>query len=156
MDSANDKGRTPLRSATSSGHLDIVKLLQSGADFNIHTDDRKSAFDLASDNGKAGVGNFLSGHDASAKSPDGVKPYTSILQPRNKPSSTAQTLRKGEEKVKPSDVTRPALYAASKNGQLDVVRSLLDQGSDVNETDSRRRAALHAASRAEDSRWHNS
>jgi len=148
VDSPNDKGQTPLHSAASNGHLDTVKLLlESGADFNIRNDDGKTASDLAFDNGNLEVANFLSGHMADAVSLDGVvHSSTLILQPRNKPPNTFQPLRKGGEKVKPSDGERPSLYTASENGQLDVVRSLLDRSSNINETDSSRRTALHVAS----------
>ncbi len=146
--SPDDKGRTPLHSAASNGHLNIVKLLlDSGADFNIRNDDGKTPLDLALDNGKLEVVNFLSGHMACAMSLDGVvKPSTSILQPRNKPPDTVRPPRQRGEQVKPSSEEQPPLYTASKNGQLDIVRSLLDRGSDVNEMDSRRATALYTAS----------
>lgn len=53
--------------------LKIVKLLESGADFNIHSDDRKTPLDQAAfDAGKLGVGTFLYGHEAEAKALEGV------------------------------------------------------------------------------------
>ncbi len=148
VDLPNDKGRTPLHSAASNGYLDVVKLLlESGADFNIRNDDGKTALDLAFDSGKLEVSNFLSGHITREMSLDGVvNPSTPILQPRSKPPNVVQPLRKGGEDVKPSDDEQPSLYIASGNGQLDIVRSLLDRGSDVNETNSGRMTALHAAS----------
>ncbi len=92
---------TPLAVASSVGHMKVSWLLvQEGAnvnsrtcddwtalniasDFNIRNDDSKTPLDLASDNGKLEVANFLSGHMAGAMSLDGVKPSTSVLQPRN-------------------------------------------------------------------------
>ncbi|KAI9455687.1 ankyrin repeat-containing domain protein [Lactarius psammicola] len=83
-------------------------------------------------------------------SPDGVvKPSTPILQPNRTPNSIVQPPLKRGENLKPSwkpPDERPPLYTASENGQLDIVLPLLDRGSDVNETESRRRTALHAAS----------
>ena len=148
VDSLTDKGCTPLHEAAYNGLLDIVKLiLESGATFNIRNDDGKTALDLASIGGKLEVASFLSGYNACAMSLDKVvKPATSILQPRHKPPQTIQPLRKHGEKAKPDGDERPPLHTASDNGQLDVVETLLDQGSDVNEVDSRRWTALLVAS----------
>ena len=153
VDFPSDQGQTPLHSAANNGHLDIVKLLlESGADFNIHDTNGKTALDLAFDNGKPEVADFLSGRMAGATPPDsdGLD-SKSKFQPRTKPSNTVHTIqqtRKLEERMRPNNDEQPPLYTASKNGQLDVVRSLLEQGSDVNETNSigSRRSALHAAS----------
>ncbi|KAI9455689.1 ankyrin repeat-containing domain protein [Lactarius psammicola] len=148
MDSPDEKGLTPLHSAASNGHLDVVKLLlESGADINIFNDDGKTALDLASDNGMLEVASFLSILVASQMSSDAVvKPSTSHLQPQNKPLNTVQLQRKDGEKAKPLNDELPPLYTASKNGQLDIVRSLLDRGFDVNEKTRRRNIALHGAS----------
>ena len=123
-------------------------LLESGADFSIRDDDEKMAFDLAFDTGKLEVAKFLSEHIAGTSPPGSlVKLSISAPQSRNMPQNTVQTLRKHSKKVYPSD-EQPTfkLYSASENGQLDIVRSLLDRGSDANETDGQRITALHAAS----------
>ncbi|KAI9455695.1 ankyrin repeat-containing domain protein [Lactarius psammicola] len=150
VDYPTEKSRTPLHSAASSGRLDLVKLLlDSGADFNIHNDEGKTALDLAFNNGNLEVANLLSTYMAGTVSlgRNGVvKPSTSVLRPRNKPSNTVQPLRERRERAKPSSDEWPSLHIASENGQLDIVRSLLDRGSDVNETDSYRGTALHVAS----------
>ncbi|KAH9052612.1 ankyrin repeat-containing domain protein [Lactarius vividus] len=148
VDSPDDKHQTPLHSAAAKGHLETMKLLlDSGADFNMRNGDGKTALDLALDNGRLEVANLLSGHIKSASSLGGVvTPSTSILQLRNTPSCTVQPLWNRGEKAKPSDNELPPLYTASKDGQLDVIRSLLDGGSDVNEADSSHRTALWAAS----------
>ena len=150
VDSLDDEGWTLLHLAASGGHVDIVKLLlESGADFNIRNDEGKTALDLASVNGKVEVASFLSGHKACAISLDRVvKSATSILHPQHKPPKPVQRLQplqKRGEKAKPDDGW-PPLHTASGNGQIDVVRALLDQGSDVNEMNGRRVTALLVAS----------
>ena len=149
VDFHNDQGQTPLHSAANNGHLDVVKLLlESGANFNIHDTNGKTALDLAFDNGKPEVANFLSGRMAGEMTPvsDGLD-SNSNSQPRTKPAHTVQQIRKLGERMRPNNDEQLPLYTASKNGQLDVVQSLLEQGSDVNETSSigSRRSALHAA-----------
>ena len=119
--SRNNKGWTPLHSAALQGHLDIVTLLLNcGADRDIRNHDDKTPWDLASDHGKLEVANFLS---LSATSPDGVLD----------PSASS---------VNPHEDVQHSLFSASENGQFDVVRSLLEHGADVDETDSVRRTAL--------------
>ncbi|KAI9455692.1 ankyrin repeat-containing domain protein, partial [Lactarius psammicola] len=78
---------------------------------------------------------------------DGVaKPSMSILQLRNRPPNTVQPLQKRRENEKPSASEQPSLHTASASRQLDTVRSLLDQGADINKTDNRGWSALHVAS----------
>ena len=147
VDSPNGKGRTPLHSAASHGNLDIVKLLvESGADVNIRTDDGKTPLDLASNSGKLEVASFLSRPIAGAMSLDGGAVNPPVPQPRNNPPNTVQPLWKRGEEVKLSDNDQPSVHTASENGQLDIVRSLLDRGADVDERNSLRMTALHAAS----------
>jgi hypothetical protein len=130
------KGGPPLHSAARNGHLDTVKfLLESGTDFDTLSDDKKTPLDLAFDNGKPEVANFLSGFTACSISSDGmVKPSSTHLQLPNE-----RTVRLSQE----PDFKASPLGAASGNGQLDIVRSLLDNGSDVNETDGYRVTPLH-------------
>ncbi|KAH8980600.1 ankyrin repeat-containing domain protein [Lactarius hatsudake] len=146
VNSRGDKSWTPLHSAAGKGHLDIVKLLlRSGADFNIRTDGDRTPWDLASDNGNPRVADFLSGHrdTTGLMSLDGAvgtalptisRHLNSMHPPRN------------SEDVTSSDEQR-SLYTASQNGELDIVRSLLDRGTDINERSTFRATALDVASR---------
>ena len=114
---------------------------------NIRNNYGETALDLAFDNGKLEVANFLSGYEADAIAPDGViKSSTPNLQPQNKSPNTVQLPRKRREAVGPSDNKQTSLFSASKNGQLDIVRSLLDRGSDVNQLHKTRGTTLHLAS----------
>ena len=145
VDSISNEGRTPLHSAARNGHLDVVKLLlESGADFNIRDDDAKTAWDKAFENGQLEVANFLSGCISATIALGGVlkpSPSTPILRPPNRPD----TVRLMWKRMEINDEWTP-LQTAAQYGQLDIVRSLLDEGSDVNETDNLRMTALHAAS----------
>ncbi len=72
---------------------------------------------------------------------------SSTISLRNRPLNLVHRPRKRGEDVTPSDSEGRSVYTASKDGQLDIVRSLLDSGSDVNERNTRRETALGAASR---------
>jgi ankyrin repeat protein len=147
VDSRDNEGWTPLHAAASNGHLDVVKLvLERGADFSIRNHSDRTPLDLAFIDGKPEVADFLSRHMAASMSPDGAANTTpAIGPPQSSPPNVLHPPRKRGEDVT-SSVQR-SLYTASQNGELDIVRSLLDRGSDVNERNTRRQTALDAASR---------
>ena len=139
LDVSAYRGWTPLHSAARNGHLDTVKyLLESGTNVNTLSDDRKTPLDLAFDNGKPEVASFLSRFTADPIPSDCMVNQSSThLQLSNE-----RTVRLSQE----PDFRGTPLSAASVNGQLDIVRSLLDKGSDVNETDGHRVTPLHLTS----------
>jgi ankyrin repeat protein len=139
-------GRTPLHRAALKGHLDTVKLLlECGADRNIRDEKNRTPLDLASDNEKLEVANFLS---LSAMSLDGeANPTPPLINPQNQRSNVVQSPRRHGGNVVPSNNEQPSLYTAAENGQVDVVRLLLDQGSNVEERNGSRQTALAVASR---------
>src|SRR6266702_3974161 len=147
VNSRDNQGRTPLHAAASKGHLDVLKLLLArGADFSIRDDRDRTPFDLASNNGNPEVADFLFGHMASSMSLDGAgNTISSTISLRNRPLNLVHRPRKRGEDVTPSDSEGRSVYTASKDGQLDIVRSLLDSGSAVNERNTRRETALGAA-----------
>ena len=147
VNSADNKGRTALHHAADLSHLDFVKfLLESGADFKIRDEDGQTALDIASDKGYNEVACFLSDYMAAAVTLDGViSPTPSAIKPQNRSPKVAPSPRESREANSPEN-EQPSLYTASKNGQLDIVRSLLDVGSDVNTVYRNRMTALHAAS----------
>ena len=111
-----------MHSAESNGHRDAVKVLGAdGADFNIRDHEDRTYLDLASDTGKP-----VSLHDA-------VNTIPSTISPQSKPPDVLHPPRnRGELEGKTSsDNAQCSVYAASMNGQLDAVRSLLNHSSDV-------------------------
>jgi ankyrin repeat protein len=141
-------GHTPLHLAALNGKLDIVKLLVGrGADPNICNGKNQKPLDLASDNKKLEVANFLSPLTTSLGG--AVEPSASSLnsrsQPNVKPNVVERPKPRGKD-VKHSQNERPSMHTASKYGQIEVVRSLLDHGSDIDERDASQWTALAVAS----------
>ena len=129
---------TPLHSAALQGRLDIVKLLlKSGADRDIQNQNDKTPLDLAFDNGKFEVANFLS---RSVTSPDGM------LDPSVSPQSQHPNVLPWQHEEIEAFKNQYSLFTAAENGRIDVVRSLLELGADVDEMDSLRQTALAVAS----------
>jgi ankyrin repeat protein len=145
VNSRDNKEQTPLHLAAHKGHLGIVKLLVGcGADPNIHDGSKKTPFDLASDNEKLEVADFLS----PLTTPLGraVGPTVSSVNSQSR-SDVVELPEPREEDVKHTKIGQPSVHAASEGGQIDVVRSLLDQGLDVDERDRSRWTPLAVASR---------
>ena len=146
VDSRDNNDQTPLHLAAFKGRLDIVKLLVGcGADPSMHDDNNKTPMDLAFDNQKLDAANFLSpltrylrgaaqSTNSSCISPSRRRNFVEMPEPR-------------VDDAKRTKTRQPSIHAATENGQVDVVRSLLDHGSDVDERDSSRRTALAVASR---------
>ena len=143
MGCRDNGGWTPLHPAALNGHLNTVRLLlECGADRNIRDDSNKSPLDLASDNHNLEVANLLS---QSAVLGEEVDPTASSANPHDQRLDVVQSPRSHGE-VESSNDEQPLLCTASRNGRVDVVRSLLDRGSDVEETGSLRQTALSMAS----------
>src|SRR6266404_1334827 len=128
--SRNDNGSTSLHLAALNGHLNMVKfLLECGADCNIRTTNDKKPLDLAFDNGRFEVANLLS----RMTSQDGVDLTSPANNPQNQhPDTTHLPQPRGEEVVSSPD-KQPSVCSASENGQIGILRSFLDRGSDVDE-----------------------
>jgi ankyrin repeat protein len=150
MNSVNNEGQTALHVAAHLDSLRIVKfLLESGADFNICDKDGQTPLDIATDKGNHDTAYILSSRVAAAMSLDSAINSTvtpsAIKRLNPSPKLVPPPQRSGKEANNP-EKEQPSLYTASENGQLDIVRSLLDGGCNVNATYRNRMTALHAAS----------
>jgi ankyrin repeat protein len=130
--------------AAHHGHLNVVKLLlESGADVNLRTSMNQSPLDVASVGGNHEVTRYLADHMGVTNPLDGIdvtrfenrvttSESSGIVNPTNMPL--------------PGGLTITSLHDASAEGSVEIVRSLLDQGVDVNQRDAYHRTALHMAS----------
>ena len=120
MHTADNNGLTVLHAASRLGHLGVVKLLlRRGADIDVLDKAGRSAAELASENGQAEVAKFISEYKANANT-------------RNKLRSTSlESIEFGADDDG-RDEANDSLHAAAEEGKIDRVKSLLEQGADIN------------------------
>jgi ankyrin repeat protein len=130
VNSQDAEESTPLHRAAQGGYLDIVTLLlKSGADVNIQNSNNKTPLDLALINGRLDTARCLAEWMGNADSLDRLN-----ILPDSLPGAEGPTSGHGTSSNIP-DGTRASLHDASKAGDLELVRSLLEVGSHVNERD---------------------
>ena len=111
----DSNGWTLLHAATQGGHLGVVKLLlRRGVDVDVLDRTNKTAAELASKNGNTEVSKFLAEYKGNANI-------------RNKIRST--TLDAAEYGA--DEDGEASLHAAAEEGNVDIVKSLLERGTDV-------------------------
>ena len=114
---------TVLHAASRRGHLEVVKLLlQRGADVNALDNANKTAAELALENDHADVA-------------ESIAEYKSDMNPRNRiPPTTLDTDDFGQYGTSEDgkDLSEASLHTASKEGDTDVVKLLLERGADIN------------------------
>ncbi|KAN0105623.1 Ankyrin repeat-containing domain protein [Russula decolorans] len=126
-------GGTLLHAASQCGHLGVVKLLlQRGADVNVLNKANQTAAKLASENDQVEVARFIAEYKLDASIQDKVCSTT---------FDAAQYGADGDEK----DEENPSLHAAAEEGNMDVLKSLLVQGADINPRNESHRTPLNLA-----------
>jgi len=142
VDSQDVEESTLLHRAAQGGYLDILTLLlKSGADVNIQNSNNKTPLDLALDNGRLDAARCLAEWMGNADSLDHLN-----LSPDSLPGVEGPTFGHGTGSDIP-DERRTSLHDASSAGDLEIVRSLLEVGSHVNERGTAHRTSLMYASR---------
>ena len=109
-----------MHAASRGGHLEVVQLLlRRGADVDVLNKANKTAAELASENDKPKVAKFIAEYKADAKLRNKIR------------STTLDTVQYGAiEDGK--DKQKASLHSAAEEGNIDVVRSLLEQGIEIN------------------------
>jgi ankyrin repeat protein len=116
---ADSNGWTVLHAASRGGHLGVVKLLlRRGADVDVVSKAGRSAGELASENGQAEVAKFISEYRANANTRNQLR------------STTLDTVEYGADDD--GKEAKDSLHAAAEEGNIDTVKSLLEQGMDIN------------------------
>jgi ankyrin repeat protein len=151
--SQDTQGWTPLHSAARNGYLDVVKLLlDSGADIKMRDGSDKNAFDIALDNGKRDVVDFLAKHDTTLGTRLGDLARSASLEAASQSSLPGIEMEEPQRSRGDADEEEShyeqstTLHSAVKNGNIDVVKRLLDRGADVNEQAEELQTPLDAAS----------
>ena len=139
-DSQDGNGSTPLHIAAQYGHLGMVKLLiESGADVTVRNGKESTPLDLASTSGNHQVTMYLAEYVGAD-----VPSLDKSLQ-KLRSGASLSSLATVEHTHSPSHEGITSLFTASSEGNVDVVRSLLDSGADINERNLSHNTALHVA-----------
>ncbi|KAF3179460.1 hypothetical protein EYR41_003101 [Orbilia oligospora] len=142
----DDYGRSPLRFAVDGGNVNAVKLLlQSGADINAPVDYHGgTALHWASRTGRAAIVEVLidSGADMTVKCYDG---RTALDYSRDNGYDTITALLLLKAGTTGAHEKKESLHYYSREGNLDIVNELLDQGANVLAVEEGNTTALHLA-----------
>ncbi len=129
----DSNGWTLLHAASHGGHLGVVKLLLlRGADVEVLNRANKSAVELASENNKSEVAKFIAEYKADANVRSNLR------------STTLDMAQYGADEDW-EDEESASLHPAAEEGNVDIVKSLLERGVDINGCDATNRTPLDKA-----------
>ena len=137
-------GSTPLHTAAHNGHLDLVKLLvEFGADVNVRNGKNQTPLDVALASGRRQVTRYLANHMGIMDPFDGVVIDPLDNSPNNLIPDAPLTSSGISKHIYPHGRPNPSsLHNACAEGAVEDVRSLLDQGADINERNAKHEAVL--------------
>ena len=127
--------QSPLHTASYNGHLAVVELLlRRGADVNVRSKTNRTAADLANGSGKFEVARLISEYMADANT-------------RNRTRSTTLDTTQYSADEGGNEGREDSLHAAAEEGNVDVVKSLLDRGAHINHRNADDETPLSRAAR---------
>jgi len=147
------EGQTALMSAANSNHLDTIKFLIScGANINATRNTGITALMLASKTGSEKVVEYLiqNGADINLITNDGADAFIYATQYGNVPCA-ALLLEAGAD-INHMDKDGTALHNATREGQYDSAKFLLDKGIDYNLKNPKGETALDIAKKKDNKR----
>jgi predicted Fe-Mo cluster-binding NifX family protein len=154
----NNRGGTPLISASYNGHIDMVKLLlERGADVTVADNVGWTPLNAASSRGHVDVVKLLLEKDADVTAADNVG-----WTPLNAASSRGHVdvvkllLEKGADVIVANNEGGTPLISASSSGHVDVVKLLLEKDADVTAADNAGWSAQRVQTLQEDSGYSGS
>ena len=152
VNAKNPIGMTALMYAASSGHIEAVTLLlEKGADINAVDDFGKTAFLYAASGGKADVVKLLAAKGAGTSTK--TDSHTALMEKFDKDHTLDRATRdRFANEIKDvkarSNHMGNALIDASKKGDTETVKLLLQKGADINGKNDTGQTALIVSGKA--------
>ena len=147
----NKFGERSIHTAAKAGHVSVVKtLIKKGENVNAMTQENQSGLHIAVENGQSRVVETLLGYGADVQLQGGKDSETALhvaarIDEGKGERCTKQLVKSGADPNAPMGDGRSAVHIASANGNLAVLRILLQNGGDAQLTDKEGETGLHKA-----------